>query len=48
MLRARLGAANVLMGVHAWNAAVLEGDRGYAAKGGVGIAVNAHQNRLIG
>jgi hypothetical protein len=46
MLHARLGAANVLMGVHAWNAAVLEG-KGYAAKG-VGIAVNANQNRLIG
>lgn len=41
------GAANLLQGVHTWNAAVY--DRGgYTWKGGVGIAVNQYQNRLIG
>eukprot|EP01052_Picozoa_sp_SAG31_P000615 SAG31_NODE_17_length_35773_cov_25.999271_40_plen_227_part_00 len=40
------GAANLLQGVHTWNAAVYE-NQGYEWKGGVGIAVNAPQNRLI-
>eukprot|EP00037_Helgoeca_nana_P018239 m.174645 g.174645 ORF g.174645 m.174645 type:complete len:662 (-) comp24362_c0_seq1:222-2207(-) len=39
------GAANLLQGVHTWNAAVYDG--GYAWKGGVGIAVNSHQTRLM-
>ena len=34
-------------GVHTWNAAVYH-NGGYEWKGGVGIAVNAYQNRLIG
>lgn len=41
------GAANLLQGVHTWNAAVYRGN-GYSWKGGVGIAINAAQNRLIG
>jgi hypothetical protein len=41
------GAANLLQGVHTWNAAVYD-HGGYTWKGGVGIAVNQHQNRLIG
>ena len=41
------GAANLLQGVHTWNAAVY--DRGgYDWKNGVGIQINEHQNRLIG
>jgi hypothetical protein len=44
------GAANLLQGVHAWNAAVATGvgRGGYVWKGGVGIAVNQNLNRLIG
>lgn len=42
------GAANLLQGVHTWNAAVYGKSGGYAWKGGVGIAVNAYQNRILG
>merc|ERR1711879_98005 len=35
-------------GVHAWNAAILSPENSYFQRGGVGVAVNAHQNRLLG
>lgn len=42
------GAANLLQGVHTWNAGVYVNnpDR-YLWKDGIGIAITAHQNRLI-
>eukprot|EP00040_Diaphanoeca_grandis_P012771 m.64650 g.64650 ORF g.64650 m.64650 type:complete len:671 (-) comp23458_c0_seq2:116-2128(-) len=40
------GAANLLTGVHTWNAAVYN-HGGYSWKNGVGIAINAYQNRLV-
>jgi hypothetical protein len=40
------GPANLLQGVHTWNAGIYEGTY-YVWKGGVGIAINAHQNRVV-
>lgn len=40
------GPANLLQGVHTWNAGIYEGEY-YVWKHGVGIAINAHQNRVV-